>query len=475
MNTTSFVPRVPPQVTGSSRSLRDLLIVLYRRRWLIAGVAGPIIGLGIYGALATIAHYTASSELKIEARGVEDPSFEQRPVEYDIVMSGAAQIAQSIPVATKAAAAVWDSLPAHTARNPELSLIDSKGTLTDIILGGVNSSQIGESNLLRINFEHEDPHFALLVDGALVDAFIRYNVEKGQNASAVAYYDDQIAKAGAEIDSLLSRRVEVFRSSGLNAFQVNNDSGIQQMRSLESAYFRTRSKRMAEQDKYDGVVGAIAADPDYMPSLSSNGQNANIIDARASYDKAVLDLAQLRMTYQEESPLIQRQLQYIDETRRIFLGIRANFVRDLKINVDMALAEEMALAESLEKYRAGIEAYPALQRSLYTIDLQVDARRELLKALQTKRGEVRLKVQGDERISNITQINAPTILVGVGEGKKFLYLGMAIVFALVLGVLVALLVDSQDHRLYDPRQAEIALDLPVLGTISPARTDAAGR
>jgi uncharacterized protein involved in exopolysaccharide biosynthesis len=461
------------QAQGSGRSLRDILIVLYRRRLLIAGVAGPIIAVGLYGALATIAHYTASSELRIEARGVEDPSFEQRPVEYDIVMSGAAQIAQSIPVATKAADAIWDSMPAHVTRNPELKLIDSKSALTDVILGGVSSSQVGESNLLRINYEHKDPLFALLIDGALTEAFISYNVEKGQNSGAVAYYDDQIAKAGAEIDSLLALRVAVFQRSGIDAFQVNNDSGIQQMRALESAYFRSRSNRMAVQDKHNGVQAAIAADADYMPSLSTSGQNANIIDARANYDKAMLDLAQLRMTYQEESPLVQRQLQFVEATRRIFLNIREDFVTDLKINSDMAVAEESALAASLEEYRRGIEAYPALQKELYTIDLQVDARRELLKALQTKRGEVRLKVQGDERISNITQLNAPSILVGVGQGKKSLYLVMAIVLALVLGVLIALLVDVQDHRIYDLRQAEIALELPVLGSISPGGSDMA--
>lgn len=471
MNNTALIPQMQP--TGSSRNLRDILVVLYRRRWIIAGVAGPIIAVGIYGALATIARYTASSELRIEARGVEDPSFEQRPVEYDIVMSGAAQIAQSIPVATKAAEAVWDSLPAHAARNAELKLIESESALVDIILGGVSSSQVGESNLLRINFEHVDPHFALLVDRALTSAFISYNVEKGQNSGAIAYYDDQIAKAGAEIDSLLALRVSVFQRSGLDAFQVNNDSGIQQMRALETAYYRARSNRVAAQDKYRGVQAAIAADADYMPSLSTSGQNANIIDARANYDKAMLDLAQLRMTYQDESPLVQRQLQFVDETRRIFLSIREDFVRDLKINADMAAAEENSLAESLGEYRRGIEAYPALQRELYTIDLQVDARRELLKALQTKRGEVRLKVQGDERISNITQLNAPSILVGVGQGKKSLYLAMAVVLALVLSVLVALLVDAQDHRIYDLRQAETALELPVLGSISPAESDMA--
>lgn len=460
------------QATGSTKSLRDLLVVLYRRRVLVLGIAGPIVAMGIYGALVTVAHYTASSEIRIEARSIEEPAFQQRPVEYEIIMSGAAQVAQSIPVADKAVAAVWDSLPAYAQRVESLQKIRDRHELRDVILSGVQGSQIGESNLLRITYQHEDPAFALLVVGAVTKAFIAYNIEKGRNSSAIEYYDDQISKAEAEIDTLLAKRVAVFAKSGLSAFEVNTESGIQNMRGLEASYYKAKSNRLGAQDRYNGVVAAIEADVDYMPSLSTAGQNANIIDARASYDKAVLALAQLRMTYQESSPHIQRQLEYVNETRRIFHGIRADFVRDLKINVDIALAEEQSLEQSLGQYRAGIEQYPALQRELYSIDLQVEARRELLKSLQTKRGEVRLKVQGDERISNIIPLNAPTLMMGVSSSKKFLYLALASLFAVVLSVLVAFAVDAQDHRIFDRRQAEDLLELPVLGAISPDREHA---
>ena len=38
--------------------------------------------------------------------------------------------------------------------------------------------------------------------------------------------------------------------------------------------------------------------------------------------------------------------------------------------------------------------------------------------------------------------------------------------AVVLGLVVALLVDAQDHRIFDRRQAESRLEVPVLGAIS---------
>ena len=444
-------------------------MILFRRRWVVAGVAGPIIAFGIYGTLATVDRYTVGAELLIEARGVEDPSFEQRPVEYDIVMSGAAHIAKSIPVATKAAAAIWDSLPNLKARSKLFAKVDKIEDLRDEILGGADCGQIGESNLLAINYTHADPRFGLMVVEALIQDFMSYNVEKGQNSEAIAYYDDQIAEAAGEIDQLLANREAIFATDGLNAFQVNKDSGIQQMRALEATYYKAQSARKGADDRHRRVVSSIAADPDFMPSLSTSGQNANIIDARANYDKATTSLMELRLTYRDGSPIVQRQVQFVQETRRIFHAIRGNFVRELEIDAAVAAAEENSLAESLGRYRADIQAYPAAERALATVDLQIEAKRELLKALQTKRGEVRLKVQGDQRISNITRLNEPAVRVGVGGGKKILYLFMAAIMAAVLGVLAALFVDMQDRRIYDPRQAEAALEMPVLGTISPAR------
>lgn len=456
------------------RSLRDYLVVLFRRRWVVAGVAGPIIAFSVYGTLATVARYNIGAEVLIEARAVEDPSFEQRPVEYDIVMSGAAYIAQSIPVATKAAAALWDSLPALKARNEDFLAIESMDDLRDEILGGADCAQIGESNLLGINYAHADMDFGLMVVDALTQSFIDYNIEMGQNTSAIAYYDDQIKEAAGEIDQLLARRVSIFETGGLNAFQVNKDSAIQQMRALEATYYKAQSTRRGADDRYRGVLAAVAADPDFMPSLSTSGQNANLIDARSRYDKATTDLMQLRSTYQEESPLVQRQISFVQETRRIFHQIRSDFIRDLEIDAAVAAAEETSLAESLGRYRSDIEAYPAVERELATIDLQIEAKRELLKALQTKRGEVRLKVQGDQRISNITRLNEPSVRAGVAGGKKMLYLVLATLMSGVLGVLTAFLVDLQDRRIYDPRQAEVALELPVLGSISPARLGSGG-
>lgn len=455
---------------GLKLSLRDLMVVLFRRRWIVLGVSLPIIFFGIYGTVTTTDRFTASSQVLLEMRSVEDPSFQQRAVDVDALMSTAVQIAQSIPVATKAAVALFDSLPQYREHDRGLGEIKTRDDLRDVILEHVECGQVGESNLLSIRYSHVSADFALAVVGALTSAYIQYNIEKGQNAAAIGYYAEQIAETQDEIDALMAQRLAVYDSAGLNAGKTNNEAGVQQMRSLESTYYKAVSRRMGLEERYRGVVDAIALNSDYMPSLTSSGKDDNLVVARAAYDKALLELARLRTSYQDSSQFVIRQMEYVAEARRIYHEVRGNMVSDVKIDLDMAIAEEQGLRESLEKYKADLLAYPALEKELYSIDLQIEAKKDLLESLQVKRGEVRLKVQGDERISNITRLNVPSIELGVGGGKKFLYLFVAALFALALGVIVALLLDMQDHRIYDRHQAEVALQLPVLGAVSPSRT-----
>jgi capsular polysaccharide biosynthesis protein len=60
----------------------------------------------------------------------------------------------------------------------------------------------------------------------------------------------------------------------------------------------------------------------------------------------------------------------------------------------------------------------------------------------------------------------------VAGSKKMLYLLLATLFGLALGLLAALFAENQDHRLYEKRQVQQYLELPVLGSIT--RTTANG-
>jgi uncharacterized protein involved in exopolysaccharide biosynthesis len=444
---------------------RDLFAALIRRRWIALGIALPIILVAVIGTLRSSDVVSASARVMIEAKQPENPTFGYVSVDYTVLMSTAAQVALSIPVADKAAAALVDSLPALVAADPALARVDTPAKLRDVLLGGVDAAQVGESNILSIAFRHTDPRLCLAAVGALTEAYIDYSIESQQNTRAIGYYTDQINGVQAELDTLMSRRARILGAAGYSVLQSDAASGVSQIMVLEQEYFKTRAKREAVQTRFEELQAAIADDPDYVPGLRG-GENLNLVGLKSKLDQRRADLAELRVRYQDDSEWVQRQLALIEAARVDLHLERNNYVHDLRIELDELRSTERSLAEAVSSQKAGLVGYPDVDRQVSSLDLQIDTQRQLLETLQTKRGEVRLKVGSDARISSIIPLNRPSLETSTAGSKKALYLALASLFALVLGFMGALFAENQDHRLYDRRRAEQYLEVPVLGAIS---------
>lgn len=455
--------------TAYLNSPRELVRVLFRRRWIVLGIALPIILVGVLATLSTTDTYNATSQVLITARSVEDPNFRQMTVDYDALMSTATQIAKSIPVAEGAAELAYDEVMEIAGRSEGRVKVQTREGLRDLILRGLNCGVIGESNILSIEFSHFDQMIAYEVVNAVTESFLEYWVSSRQNPRALEYYTEQIATVEAEIGDLLSQRADIYDREGIRAMRSNNSAGIQLMRQMEYSYFQSRSDRVAAEERYNEVVNAIDKDKDYLPSLAHAADHSGLVGLRSEWEKAVLDLSRLKTTYTDSATVVRRQREFVQDAWNLFVNARDDFVNDIRSDLMVAVAKEQSLLSALMEYQSDLSAYPILEKQVSSIDVQITTRQELLEALLLKWGEVRLKAESDQRISNITQLNEPSVNYQVSGGKKIIYLVMASVFALMLGLVVALLVDVQDHRIFDRTQAEQALEVPVLGVITATK------
>ena len=447
---------------------RKILNVFFRRRWVILGVFLPIFLFSVWGTINATDRFTARSRVLIEARSVETPEFQRLPVDNEVLISTAVQICQSIPVAERAAVFLMDEFEDMKARFPEqFRMVETEEDVRDLVLSELTSGQVGESNVIEIIYSHVNPDFAITVVEAVTRAFLEYMVESKQNTEALDYYTEQIQQVETEISGMMARRLDIFEKGGLNAYRDNTQSGIQHMRALEYDFHKAQSRRMGMESTYNRLVRAIEADPMLVPSLTTfGGQNSNLVGARQVYDNAVMELARMRMSFNDSSEFVKRQMIYVDQAKELFLDLRDAHVSEMKIQLDAAQSEEQALADALAEYQGGLLSYPAIERDLYAVDMEIESKKDLLEALQLKRGEIRLKAYGDQRISNITRLNQSTLDFGIQGGKKIIYLLLVSFIGLVLSFVVGLLVDNFDHRIFDVHQAEEHLQAPVLGAIS---------
>jgi uncharacterized protein involved in exopolysaccharide biosynthesis len=440
--------------------LKRFIAIIIRRRWLILAIALPIIFMVTFGTMKTSSSVTAGTLIMVETRQPENPFFSQRVVNDDVVMSTAAQIGMSIPVAEKAAVLLADSIPVLRDEDPLLIDLEEGEDLVGRLIESVDCGPVGESNVLNLTFTHPSPRFALAAVTALSEGFVQFNIERQQNPSAVSYYTDQIRQVQAEVDSIMKLKSEVLDDAGMVAFSNSAQGTILHIRTMEQELFRVRSARRGIEGRLDKLKDTIAQDPEYYPS------DERFVMLKVNYETLLAELSKLRAKYKDDSVWVQRQYELISDASASLKRERDAYIAELEIELADVIAKEEAFLEAVETQSASLDVYPQVLRRTESFDLQINSRRDLLESLQMKRGEVRLKAGSDQRISSLVQLNQPTISSRIGGSKKLLYIGVAVVFSLILGLIVAIFVDNQDHRIYDRRQASQMLDVPVLGALS---------
>jgi len=454
-----------PIVASGGLDLKSILAVSFRRRWLIVAVALPIIILAAYGTLNSTDIVTASARVLIEPNTSDQLTFRSSREDITEVIATAAQVGMSIPVADIAAISIIDSVRSLGDEDPNFAGEITHKDLMESLLGGVDCGPVGESRIMRISFSDPSPKFSLMAVGALTEAFIDYSVSSSKKTKALEYFDDQISNAHAEIDSLLSSRAKILNDSGFSIFETtaktqSNYSGV-----IDLDYQRAKSKRKGVQGKLSGFRKAILNNPDFVP-VTDGPKYPMLMERKNAVEVAKSDLVDLRTKYQENYALVQRQLIVLSTERQALHDEQINFIVDLEIQLEEAILEENSYAAAIKARDDYIRTYPDVERQVDSINLKVDAKRDYLRSLQVRRGEYRLRADTDRRISNIIALDKPTIDMSVAGSKKALYLILAGIFALALGFMTALFVEAQDHRLYNKRQVEQHLEIPVMSSIS---------
>jgi uncharacterized protein involved in exopolysaccharide biosynthesis len=237
--------QVSGPVPHKGLSPRDVVFVLFRRRWIVLAIMLPIILAGGLGLLGRTGTHTAASRVLVELRNVDQPRWNPAggAIDYDREMNTLVNIAMSVSVADRAAAALADSLPVIRQIDPKLAEIREGSDFRDLLLGGLEVNIVGESNILEFRHTAESPRVALMAVGALRSAFIHYEDSGRRNLGAIDYYAEQLATVRTEIDSLLGVRGEILRQGGYTSIEDEMRYSTGFAAELESQVFRVQVER----------------------------------------------------------------------------------------------------------------------------------------------------------------------------------------------------------------------------------------
>jgi len=449
-------------------TLRDIVFVLFRRKWLILAIAVPMIVIGSLSLFTRTRAFTASASVLVELVKVDLPVWNTsgRNIDFDRSLSTLNNIAMSVPVGEIAAEALQDSIPVIEQLDPKLTKLDQPGALRDFLLTGLDVSVLGESMILQFTFSSENPRLSLMAVRVLRDAFVQYQVHGLKSKRAVAYYDEQIADVRSDIDSLLTARGQVMEKAGYASLdaEVRFDTG--QLTDLEDRLRQATSNRLAIQIEYDHLKTLLDGNPLDFPIGTDESKSYSLVSWRTTVAKHQDELDRVLAQHTEDSIPVRRQREILDRALANLRREEAAYVESRRMALVEAQARENLLREQADILRTKNMRVPEAYRAVTLLDSEIESVRSVLRDLQVKRGEVRLSERADERVSSVVPLTAPELVENLSGGKTLVYFSLLVFFAFALGIAAALIRDNMDHRVYGPEDVEDYLKLPVLASVS---------
>jgi len=465
------ISNLPVQTGASTISLRDIVFMLFRRRWIVLAVSVPIILIGGMSLFRQTGSYTAACRVLVELTRADLPRWNtnNRPVDYDRELSTMFNIAMSIPVADMAAIALQDSIPIIKEQLPKLVGLDRPGVMRDFLLEKFDVSAVGESNILEFRFSSSKPRVSLMTVGAMRDAFVEYQVHGRKNFKAIAFYNEQVQAVQSQIDSLLTIRSGILAETGYSKINDQMRNEVGQLADIKGKLLEATTARRTLELEYELLKTHLEGDPLAFPIGLDQSRSPTLVYWRNMVSKHQDKLNSILAVHTEDSVPARRQVSIVEKALDRLRLEELAYVGSVKLQLQSAKGREQTLREQVQTLKIENAKGPLAASRVSLVDVEIESLRTLLRDVQGKLGEVRLAQMADERVSSVTPLTDPEMVMALSGGKTMVYFIIIAFFAIALGIVVALILESMDHRVYHPKDVEENLQLPVFASVT--RTD----
>ena len=328
--------------------------------------------------------------------------------------------------------------------------------------GHLKVAQSGRSYVLSINYTSTRPQEAVRIANGIAAAYIE--VQLGEKLSATrrasAWLGEQVEQLRWKVFGSELAMEEFRESHGIAVRGPALDS--QQLAVLTSSMIDARAERSAKEDR----LRSLRAMRDSGRGLESSAEILSsplIVNLGARELELSREEAQLSREYGGRHPVI---LELRAEQQKLADRIDDeidNVIANLENDLALARSREAAHAEHLREARGVSAVTGQAEVQLRELEREVAASRSLYETLLVRLKETEQQqeiVQADARLISPAQLP-----VAPSSASPMLFAMVGFTGSLVLGSLLALLLERLDNTLRTSRQVEELLGLPSLGLV----------
>ena len=471
----AYYPPFPPQQEfepeAPSVPLSHYLWVLRRHLWkIVAFVAACVLATAVISArLQPIYESIATVDIDRQA-----PS--------DVVGEGSTRSVELTDDADQFLATQIRLIQSDSVLRPvaeQFHLLDREGQLkkvspekaqrtaqAPVSLGGLKVTRPPNTYLLLISYSSPDPRLAADVANAIANSYLAhtYDIRIRSSATLSSFMEKQLdeLKAKMEKSGLALAQFE----KDLDVINPEEKTNILSARLLQlnTEYTVAQGERVSKEAAWNAMKsGSLEA-----AQVSAQGQA--LVKLNETLDAASQRFALVKTTYGPTHPEYRKAASEVAEVEKQIDTTRANIASRIEVEYREALNREQMLEKAVGETKADWDRINSRSFEYQQLKREADADKSLYDELIKKIREADINAGFQNNNIRIADVARPP-LSQVSPNKK-LNVMLAFLFSTLLAVGAALLHDTLDTTLRDPKEASRFLGTDVIATMPIDRLSA---
>ena len=471
--------------TLSARGFRRLL---RRHRWLILGTAGAITALTALYVFSVTPLYRAEAKVLIEGEKGQALNLQGLVpgAQPDLtVIQTQAGIIGSSDLASKAVDRL--KLADDPRFNPALGGAGGLfGWLGGLFGGGgpdappsaelrheaiINNYLAGlrvipdeNSRIIAVTYASPSPDFAARAANTTAALYVEQATQPPASpASAAAPAGPSLAELGERV-AVAERKLAEFQGSAGGGTAGGALIYQQQLARLDGDLSQLRLD-MADAKAKSDQAQQLLASPDKAVAADSGIDNAVVQDLRDQYRKLQLDLADLRTEYTDSHPKVQDALAQQKVLRGKIITELGKAAQSLRAQYEALKAREQKMIQDEAQLQAKINAQSGTDVKRAALEADVKSSRELYQAMLA-RNTPQPSAEGQKPPGPVTRvISQAAVPTSAVYPQKTAAIAAALGISLVIGIVLALIVEYVESGFRTRSELESRTGLAVLGLV----------
>jgi capsular exopolysaccharide synthesis family protein len=455
-------------VARGERSLMDLWRVLMKRRLIIVAVTLFAIAAAAWHAFRTPPVYETASRIEIKPSAMTNGEVDLAMEEDDTELQTEVQVIQSDTVLFQAAQSIdlirlvrQDSGKSTAGESASSAPItpQERAEMIGIMKGGVSVTIVPNTRILDIHYRGGDPELGAKIVNGLVDTYadegLRVSFERTAHVSD--WLEKQLDTLKQDAATSQQELADYQRAHNIVGADANSNLTVETLEHISTELDDAEADRIMKESR---MRDFNSMNPD-MEALM--GDDPTIGALYTQLTTLQTQRAQLATKYGPKHPAMQQ----------IDLDIS-------KVQAQINKESELARKQVQDEYQAAVQLEDALRSRLGTqedatyklnedaaqysmLRHQAELTRTLYDTLQTNLKEA--TISAGMSAANITVVDRAGVPLSPVAPNKNAIMLLGLVGGLVIGCVVAFVIESIDDRLRTSEEVEDASQLPSLAAI----------